>query len=67
MMLASRIRVARTEAGLTREQMAVTLGVSLPTIQRWETGRAEPSFRRVQEIAAATGKPIGWFVAEAVA
>lgn len=32
----------RTTAGLTQEQLARQLGVSFPTVNAWERGRAEP-------------------------
>jgi len=62
--LGTRIRQARVEAGISREQLAVLLGVSLPSIQRWETGRNEPTFRRVNEIGRVTGKPVEWFTGD---
>ena len=33
----------RGRVGLTQEQFAARLGVTFPTINRWENGRAKPS------------------------
>jgi transcriptional regulator with XRE-family HTH domain len=35
------IRKLRLGLGMTMEQLAREIGVSLPTIQRWETGKAK--------------------------
>ena len=37
------IRAIRRQTGLTQEKMAARLGVTFPTINRWEHGRARPS------------------------
>ena len=37
------IRELRARTGLTREKFAAKLGVTFPTINRWENGRARPS------------------------
>jgi putative transcriptional regulator len=41
--LAELIREVRTRLGLTQEKFAARLGVTLPTVNRWENGRARPS------------------------
>jgi putative transcriptional regulator len=38
--------------GLTQEQFAAKLGVTLPTINRWENGRAQPSPLALHRIKA---------------
>jgi len=43
--LVSEIRI---RLGLTQEKLAAKLGVTLPTINRWENGRARPSPLAVQ-------------------
>jgi transcriptional regulator with XRE-family HTH domain len=61
--LASRIRQARKDAGLSREQLAITLGVSLSTVVRWETGRANSiTLERVQSIGQVTGRELSFFL-----
>ena len=37
------IRELRQELGLTQEELAISLGVTCSTVNRWETGRANPS------------------------
>jgi len=37
------VRDLRVRLGLTQEKFAARLGVTFPTINRWENGRAKPS------------------------
>ena len=37
------VRELRDRTGLTQEKFAAKLGVTFPTINRWENGRARPS------------------------
>jgi DNA-binding transcriptional regulator YiaG len=37
------IRRLRLKLGLTQEQLAVRVGVSFSTVNRWEKGRSRPS------------------------
>lgn len=37
------VRELRERTGLTQEKFAARLGVTFPTISRWENGRAKPS------------------------
>ena len=61
--LALKIRRARNEAGLSRELLAGKVGVSLATVVRYETGRTQRiSLELLVKIAAATGKPVIWFL-----
>lgn len=54
--LGSLIRTARTDAGLTQEQLANKIrGVSRTDIGRFERGEAEPSAQNVKDIAKACG------------
>ncbi len=48
----------RSERGLTQEQLAKHLGVSFATVNRWETGKAQPRpavMRRIEALAAKGG------------
>lgn len=54
--LGSLIRSARTDAGLTQEQLANKVaGVSRADIGRFERGEAEPTAQNVKDIAKACG------------
>ena len=44
------IRELRKRTGLTQEKFAARLGVTFPTINRWENGRAKPSPLAMQKI-----------------
>jgi putative transcriptional regulator len=41
--MSKELRTLRYDLGLTQEQLAVRLGVTVVTINRWENGRAKPS------------------------
>ena len=47
---AALIREVRARLGLTQEKFAARLGVTLPTINRWENGRTKPSPLAVQNL-----------------
>ena len=44
------VRELRQQTGLTQEKFAAKLGVTFPTINRWENGRAKPSPLAMQKI-----------------
>ena len=44
------VRELRKRTGLTQEKFAAKLGVTYPTINRWENGRAKPSPLAMQKI-----------------
>ncbi len=44
------VRSLRRETGLTQEKFAAQLGVTFPTINRWENNRAKPSPLAVEKI-----------------
>ncbi len=48
--MAGLIRGLRKRLGLTQEKFAAKLGVTFPTINRWENGRAKPSPLALQKI-----------------
>ena len=45
------MRELRERMGLTQEKFAAKLGVTYPTINRWENGRAKPSPLAMKQIA----------------
>ncbi len=52
------IREVRARLGLTQEKFAAKLGVTLPTINRWENGRTKPSplaIRNLRDLVAGMG------------
>lgn len=46
---------ARAAAGLTQQEAADKIGVSLRTIQNWESGTKEPNLRQIVKAAAVYG------------
>lgn len=44
------IREVRERIGLTQEKFAAKLGVTFPTVNRWEHGRAKPSPLALKQI-----------------
>ena len=48
--LAVLIREIRSRLGITQEELAAKLGVTLPTINRWENGRVAPSKLAIRQI-----------------
>ena len=44
------IRSLRLETGLTQEKFAAELGVTFPTVNRWENNRAKPSPLALEKI-----------------
>jgi chromosome segregation ATPase len=55
-----RIGEARRDLGLTQADMAARIGVSLALLDRYETGKADPSGKLVR-IAEVTGRRVSWF------
>ena len=52
------VRELRERTGLTQEKFAAKLGVTFPTINRWENDRAKPSplaMQRIEELLRSMG------------
>ena len=52
------VRELRSRLGLTQEKFATRLGVTFPTINRWENGRAKPSplaLKRIEDLLVDLG------------
>ncbi len=68
--LPERLRIARTQAGLSQGQIADACGVSQPAVSKWETGISnalgcnEPDLASLVTIARRTGQPVSWFLGE---
>ena len=59
---AERLRLLRARLGLSQEQLARRLSVSFATVNRWETGRSQPSARAraaLAELEAQGQQPTG--------
>jgi len=56
-----RIRLRRTERGLTQEQLAAALDVSYQQVQKYETGANRISAGRIYEIARKLDVEVGYF------
>jgi transcriptional regulator with XRE-family HTH domain len=53
------VRELRDRTGLTQEKFAAKLGVTFPTINRWENGRAKPSplaLKQIQDLLSDLGE-----------
>ena len=48
--MANLVRELRALTGLTQEKFAARLGVTFPTINRWENNRAKPSPLAMEKI-----------------
>lgn len=57
------IRRLRKLRGLSQARLAEILGVEQPTVQRWETGKREPSLDFIDKIAQALGASLSELVA----
>ena len=54
------VKEIRGRMGLTQEKFAAKLGVTYPTINRWENRRARPSplaMMQIEEVLRAMGNP----------
>ena len=53
------VRELRQRTGLSQEKFAARLGVTFPTISRWENGRARPSplaLKQVEDLLRSMGE-----------
>lgn len=62
--IGERIRLRRTELGLTQDQLAAALGVSYQQIQKYENGANRISAARLWQIGRRLEVPVGWFFDE---
>ena len=44
MLFADKVKTVRDKKNISQEKLAVILGVSFATINRWENGRGNPNF-----------------------
>lgn len=58
-----RIREARLRAGLTQEELAEALGISPPSVGRWERGLVNLSVKQLLTLSEILGVPPADFIA----
>jgi transcriptional regulator with XRE-family HTH domain len=56
-----RIKQARTEAGLTQDELADLIGVGMRQVQYYEAGESNP-YRKLSRIAEVTSRSVGWIL-----
>jgi transcriptional regulator with XRE-family HTH domain len=59
--IGGRIARARRESGLTQEELAALLGVSVRSIQGYEAGKVVP-YRRLNALANVTNHELAWML-----
>jgi transcriptional regulator with XRE-family HTH domain len=64
MELNERIRLARTRADLTQQQVADHFGIKRPTVSQWEIGTHRPDQDKFPELAAVLGVTLDWLMSE---
>ncbi len=64
--ISDRIRAARRNASMTQAALADALGVTQSTVNRWESGRHDPSRETAQHIARALQVDLSWLEVGAV-
>ena len=60
------IKICRTNAGLTQEQLAEKMGVSVVSVQNWESGKTNIETRRYMELAAVFNVPVEKLIKEMI-
>ena len=57
-MIVNRDKELRTAAGMTQKALADQLGVTVPTVSKWELGQRTPELERVFRMTLIFGVPI---------
>jgi transcriptional regulator with XRE-family HTH domain len=57
-MIVNRVKELRTAAGMTQKALADQLGVTVPTVSKWELGQRTPELERVFRMTQIFGVPI---------
>lgn len=60
--LGRKLRLARTEAGLSQQALAERLGITFQQVQKYEKGANRIAASRLVSIAAAVDRPISYFL-----
>lgn len=61
-MIVNRVRELRTAAGMTQQALAEQLGVTIPTVSKWELGQRTPELEKVFRLSLIFGVPIDQIV-----
>ncbi|MBV9078969.1 MAG: helix-turn-helix domain-containing protein [Methylobacteriaceae bacterium] len=56
-----RMRMRRTEVGMSQERLGADIGVTFQQVQKYEKGRDRVSASRLQQIARALGVSVSYF------
>lgn len=59
--IASRLRIARHEAGMSQEAVGKAIGLTFQQVQKYEKGSNRISPGKLAVLAQLYGKPISWF------
>lgn len=54
------VKELRYRLGMTQEQFAIELGVTLNTINRWENGKSQPSPLALEKITQLSKRYLGY-------
>ena len=57
-MIVNKVRELRTAAGMTQKALADHLGVTVPTVSKWELGHRTPELEKVFRMTLIFGVPI---------
>lgn len=57
-MIVNRVKELRTAAGMTQKALADQMGVTVPTVSKWELGQRTPELERVFRMTLIFGVPI---------
>nr|DAQ84302.1 MAG TPA: helix-turn-helix domain protein [Caudoviricetes sp.] len=57
-MIVNRVKELRTAVGMTQKALADQLGVTVPTVSKWELGQRTPELERVFRMTLIFGVPI---------
>ena len=57
-MIVNKVKELRTAAGMTQKALADQLGVTVPTVSKWELGQRTPELERVFRMTLIFGVPI---------
>src|SRR4051794_22914187 len=60
-LVGSRVRQRRMQLGMSQEQLAEQLGITVPQVQKYEKGVNRIGASRLHKIAGLLGVPIGFF------